>query len=72
MHWRCYQSHCSDTVPKISTLLKGCLIELVMCAPHVGVLVELMVLQIPQVTEHDSARRTDVAAGTYPLPTQLQ
>jgi hypothetical protein len=60
-----------DTVPSISTLLKSGLVKLIMSAPYIGVLAVLMVFQIPQVTEHDSTCCTDVAPGSYPLPTQF-
>jgi len=65
------KSYYSNMAPGINSLLKGCLIKLIMCAPHIGVLAVLVVFQIPQIAEHDSACCTNVAPGSYPLSTQL-
>jgi len=57
--------------PGIKSLLKICLLKLIMCAPHIRVLVVFMVLQIPQISEHNPTRCTDVGPRSYPLSTQL-
>lgn len=57
--------------PGINSLLKIRLLKLIMCAPHIWVLAVLMVLQIPQISEHNPTCCTDVAPRSYPLSTQL-